>query len=115
MPVLMFVYLCLASYAVRQAWLYGSLFARTRARVQTWQGRLGELLTCRLCLSYHAPWLVLATLAGAPLLLTVLEQPEAAAWAQLPLQLLAATGSLLAVDRLTDNRKDRQTHETDYE
>ena len=41
-------------------WLNGSIFAGWRARVETWENTLSELLGCSLCLNYQVPiWLTL--------------------------------------------------------
>lgn len=39
--------------AVLRAWFMGSIFEHWRSYVQVYGGRLGELLSCPLCLSYH--------------------------------------------------------------
>lgn len=65
------VYLLVAGLAVWHAlelWLTADLFAGARARVEVWQGKLGQLLRCRVCLR---PWLagfmVLAVWTSVPL------------------------------------------------
>lgn len=65
----------LASVAVLDAWLLGSLFAGQRARCEYWRDEgdwratrlLGELLTCRFCLGYHVSfWLAILTMPLVP-------------------------------------------------
>lgn len=52
--------LALATGAVVDVWLNGSIFASWRARVETWENTLSELFGCSLCLNYQAAiWLTL--------------------------------------------------------
>jgi hypothetical protein len=52
--------LALATGAVVDVWLNGSIFATWRARVETWENTFSELLGCSLCLNYQVPiWLTL--------------------------------------------------------
>jgi hypothetical protein len=53
------VLVALATGAVVDVWLNGSIFATARARVETWDNILSELLGCSFCLNYQVPlWLV---------------------------------------------------------
>jgi hypothetical protein len=52
--------LALATGAVVDVWLNGSIFAGWRARAEVWENTLSELLGCSLCLNYQVPiWLTL--------------------------------------------------------
>jgi hypothetical protein len=52
--------LALATGAVVDVWLNGSIFATWRARVETWENVFSELFGCSLCLNYQAAiWLTL--------------------------------------------------------
>lgn len=52
------ILLAVATLAVLRAWKLGSIFENKRSYFQARGGRLGELLGCPLCLSYHvAFWL----------------------------------------------------------
>jgi hypothetical protein len=83
------VLLALATGAVVDVWLNGSIFASARARVEAWEGFLAELLGCGFCLTYQvALWLT--GLAWLPALL--LEWP----WVLAPRALLVG----LAAGRL---------------
>jgi hypothetical protein len=54
------VLIALAAGALVDIWLNGPVFAGWRARVETWEDALSELLGCSLCLNYQAPiWLTL--------------------------------------------------------
>jgi hypothetical protein len=46
----------LATIETLDIWFHGSITATPRARVDNWDGRLGELLRCRFCLT---PWVAL--------------------------------------------------------
>jgi hypothetical protein len=53
------VLVALATGAVVDVWLNGSIFATARARVETRDNILSELLGCSFCLNYQVPlWLV---------------------------------------------------------
>ena len=52
------VLLALATGAAVDVWFNGSIFASHRARVETWENWLSELMGCSLCLNYQtAIWL----------------------------------------------------------
>ena len=52
--------LALAIGAVVDVWRNGSIFAGWRARAETWENKVSELLGCSLCLTYQvAIWLTL--------------------------------------------------------
>jgi hypothetical protein len=52
--------LALATGAVVDVWLNGSIFAGWRARIETWENVFSELSGCSLCLNYQVPiWLTL--------------------------------------------------------
>lgn len=52
--------LALATGAVVDVWLNGSIFASWRSRAEVWENMFSELLGCSLCLNYQAPiWLTL--------------------------------------------------------
>lgn len=58
------VLLHLVVLAVMRAWFMGSIFGYWRSYFQARGGRLGELLSCPLCLSYHvAFWIELLFIA----------------------------------------------------
>jgi len=83
------VLLHLVVLAVMRAWLMGSIFGYWRSYFQARGGRLGELLDCPLCLSYHVAF-------WAELLFLVPLKIYAAAWFALalsPLVVFAAAGA----------------------
>jgi hypothetical protein len=54
------ILLALATGAVVDVWLNGSIFAGWRARIETWENTFSELMGCSLCLNYQVPiWLTL--------------------------------------------------------
>jgi hypothetical protein len=69
--------LALATGAVVDVWLNGSIFAGLRARIEARENTLSELLGCSLCLNDQAPiWLTLflwvPIVAGAPRWATII-------------------------------------------
>lgn len=48
----------MAVWEIVEIWHHSSLLSTWRARVEIWQGRIGELLRCPFCLS---PWVALVT------------------------------------------------------
>jgi len=83
------VLLCLTVLAVMRAWFMGSIFGYWRSYLQARGGRLGELLNCPLCLSYHVAF-------WAELLFLVPLKVCVAAWLPLvlsPLIVFAAAGA----------------------
>jgi hypothetical protein len=61
------VLLALAARAVIDAWRDGEIFAGLRARAEVLDNFFANLLSCRFCLAYHAPYLLLAAVGAATL------------------------------------------------
>jgi hypothetical protein len=80
------VLLALATGAVVDVWLNGSIFAGWRARVETWENTFSELLGCSLCLIYQVPFWLTLGLWALPMAL----RPWAAAGLRVILVALAA-------------------------
>lgn len=51
MTLLGLAIISLATWQIGEIWHHGSLFSGWRARVETWEGWLAELLLCPFCLS----------------------------------------------------------------
>lgn len=61
MITLLFDLLCVAyaAEAISTAWFYGGIFENLRKTMEKREGKLGQLLGCPLCFSYHPPWILL--------------------------------------------------------
>ncbi len=55
----------LAVWMVLEIWLNSSLLSTIRARIDCWEGRMGELLRCSFCLSPWISFLVVCLLLAA--------------------------------------------------
>ena len=93
-----------ATVAVLEAWFHeDSFLAGARARTQEWRSDFFRtLLNCRLCLSYHVPWVLYAAFVlGAE----TIPDPYGRYW-KLNLYFLAATGAVRLLDRLSERKED---------
>ena len=106
-----------AACAANDIWFDSILFATARATLEARGGKLAELSTCRLCLSFHAAWLAVLLLAiprGLDGLLAACE-PYTMTWAAvLTMQLVGSVGELLvaalAVSKLARWISDHSDH-----
>lgn len=55
--------------AVRDVWFKGTIIASWKAAAETLEGKLGKLLNCKLCLTYHLPYLILIVYYSLSLIL----------------------------------------------
>jgi hypothetical protein len=58
-----FLIAVLAVMEIIEIWQHGSLFDRARARVELWEGRLGDLLRCPFCLAPYVSLFVALVLS----------------------------------------------------
>lgn len=76
----------LAVWEIVEIWRHGAIFATWRARTETWDNWVGDLLACGFCLAPWVAWLVL----GWIFLIDFLGWPEVAL---LPVYGLAVAGA----------------------